>query len=69
MRSISIVWHVEDVLHVRPDLTELQALEVLEAAKHNHDATIGINWDVLTVTAECLFGEGAKVEVTSLLKR
>ena len=69
MKSISIVWHVEDVLHVRPDLTELQALEVLEAAKHNHDATIGINWDVLTVTAECLFGEGTKIEIISPLNR
>lgn len=31
-------------------------LEVLEEAKDQHDAQIGINWDVLKCHAEMLFG-------------
>ena len=45
---ITIKWHVEDVLSIRPDLTREQAFDVLYAAKENHDACIGINWDVLS---------------------
>lgn len=55
--AISIVWHVEDVLHVRPDLTKEQAAVVLESLHDNHDATIGINWDVIECHAESLFPE------------
>lgn len=55
--SIAIVWHIDDVLEVRPDLSREQAFEVLKQAKENHDANIGINWDVLTDCAERLFAE------------
>ena len=55
--EIAIVWSVEDVLVVRPDLDEDQAYEVLVAAKNNHDANIGINWDVLGHHADWLFPE------------
>lgn len=50
-KSINIIWSVEDVIERAKqeniNLTETQALEILEDAKDNHDATIGINWDVL----------------------
>ena len=49
---ISILWFVEDVQEVRPDLDDEQAYEVLLCVKANHDATLGINWDVLAITAE-----------------
>ena len=55
--SIAIVWHIDDVLEVRPDLSREQAFQVLKQAKENHDANIGINWDVLTDCAESLFAE------------
>ncbi len=55
--SIAIVWHIDDVLQVRPDLSREQAFQVLKQAKDNHDANIGINWDVLTDCAESLFAE------------
>ena len=55
--SIAVVWHIEDVLEVRPDLNRNQALEVLRSVKRNHDANVGINWDVLSATAEVLYGE------------
>ena len=55
--SVSIVWSVEDVLQVRPDLSQEQAKKVLTEAKENHDATMGINWGTLSYVAEVLYGE------------
>ena len=55
--SIAVVWHIEDVLQVRPDLNKNQAWEVLRLAKKSHDANVGINWEVLSATAEVLCGE------------
>lgn len=53
--EIAIIWSAEDVLSIRDDLTPEQALEVLEQAEHKHDATIGINWDVLHHHADWMF--------------
>jgi hypothetical protein len=52
-----IVWTVEDVRSVRPDLTEEQCFEVLDACDNRHDANIGMNWDVIRMHAEDLFPE------------
>jgi hypothetical protein len=60
--EIASIWHIEDVQSVRPDLTDGQAWEVLQAAKDNHDATIGINWDVLEFHADDLFGHAPKTD-------
>jgi hypothetical protein len=56
-RQIASLWSVEDVQSIRPDLTEGQAWEVLQSAEKGHDATIGINWEVLGCHAEMLFGD------------
>ncbi|MEW4569515.1 hypothetical protein AB1L88_16745 [Tautonia sp. JC769] len=56
-RQIAVVWSVEDVLQVRPDLSPEQAWDVLVSCRRRHDATIGINWDVLEVAAGCLYPE------------
>jgi len=45
--QISINWHVDDVLSVDETLTQLEARQVLYLLKHNHDALIGINWNVI----------------------
>lgn len=55
--SIQITWDVQDVLEVRPDLNDYQCRQVLQHAKSNHDASVGINWDSLTASAEHLFPE------------
>jgi len=47
--EISICWHIEDVKSIAPDLSDEECRAVLQLAKNNHDATIGINWDVLEV--------------------
>jgi len=53
--EISITWSVEDVEMVRPDLSRDQAIDVLHCLKNNHDADVGINWDVIGYTANYLF--------------
>ena len=51
MDSISIGWEIEDVHdRARPEtLTDDEAREVLRLAKKNHDASIGINWEVIGI--------------------
>lgn len=60
--EIAIIWSAADVLTIREDLTPDQALEVLQRAEHKHDATIGINWDVLGYHAEWMFPEEVSEE-------
>ena len=55
--EIAIVWSVDDVKVECDWLTDDQALEVLFALKSQHDATIGINWDVIRDTADYMFPE------------
>jgi hypothetical protein len=55
--EIAIVWSVDDVKMECDWLTDDQALEVLFALKSHHDATIGINWDVIRDTADFMFTE------------
>ena len=47
MKKITITWCIDDVLAVDHSLTPKQAREVLRLMKHRHDASIGINWDVI----------------------
>ena len=55
--EISIVWSVDDVKEECKWLTDEQARDVLHNLKHKHDPCIGINWDVINITADILFGE------------
>jgi len=55
--TLIIKWNVEDVQSVRPDLNNEQANDVLYVLAENFDANIGVDWDVITMTAEQLFPE------------
>ena len=53
---IASYWTIDDVKSLQDDedkfteeerITDEEARQVLKAADHYHDATIGINWDVL----------------------
>jgi hypothetical protein len=50
--EISIIWNIDDVKSIAPDLTDQECDEVLIIAKDNHDANIGINWEVLETIAK-----------------
>jgi hypothetical protein len=45
--SIEIIWNIEDVFDLDETITVEQARQALFLADVNHDASIGINWDVL----------------------
>lgn len=53
--TIAIEWHIDDVFSERPDLSAEQALDVLQYIKDNHDASIGVNWDVINYVANLLY--------------
>lgn len=54
-RQIAIIWNIEDVQQVRPDLDEDRAWAVLQLAASQHDASLGIQWDTLEAAAESLY--------------
>jgi hypothetical protein len=53
--EIAIIWNIEDVQSIRPDLTDYQASDVLNYLKDNHDANSGINWGTIEVVTDNLF--------------
>jgi hypothetical protein len=59
-KQIALIWSIEDVQTVRPDLTDEQAWEVLQQVKNDHDATLGVTWDTLEWAAKDLFGNAPK---------
>ena len=48
---LTVKWCIEDVIQSAKQrnikLTKKEASDVLSLAEHRHDASIGINWDVL----------------------
>lgn len=52
---IAIIWSIEDVRSLRPDLTEAQGWAVLETAQDQLDAEQGLTWSVLEEHADTLF--------------
>lgn len=66
IEEIAIKWHIDDVLNIRPDLTNYQASMVLINLKQNHDASVGINWETIETVADLLFPQ-KHVTVADLL--
>ncbi len=56
--KIKISWCVEDVQGHREELTLKQAIAVLVQAKTYFDASVGINWDVLSSLADDVLSDG-----------
>jgi hypothetical protein len=56
MQVISIKWSTEDVLwqaeQMDLKLTEDQADDILDTLEARHDASVGINWDVISFHIE-----------------
>jgi hypothetical protein len=45
--AIANLWQLGDIYNVDDDLTEPEAKAVLYLLEHEHDANVGINWDVI----------------------
>ena len=59
--TIGIFWGVEDVFQACPYITsKVDARKVLSQTVHNHDANIGVDWDILESHGRDLFPELAK---------
>ena len=72
-KEVQISWSVDDVYSIRPDLTEDQAMEVLQNVKDNHDADLGVCWETLNFWADSMFPKGKDwgnftVEITETLQ-
>lgn len=52
---MAVLWHIDDVLHLRPDLTAEQAMEVLQECVDKHHADWGITSETIRTMAEELF--------------
>ena len=55
--KIADIWHLDDIIHSAKEtheieLTREQAENVLESLDRSHDASIGINWDVIDAHIE-----------------
>jgi hypothetical protein len=55
--EIAVIWSTDDVREVRPDLSEKQAWTVLQSVRENHDASVGVSWETLEITADDLFAD------------
>ncbi len=58
-REVAIVWSTEDVLGVRPQLTEDQAWDVLGRCERIHDCNYGITWALLESVADDMYPASA----------
>lgn len=67
--SIAVIWTVDDVKSVRPDLTDEQCRQVLAAVDHNHDASLGITWETLANEAWDLVPDGLRKQVQAYAER
>jgi hypothetical protein len=54
-RQVAIVWSIEDVQGVRPDLNADQAWEVLQDCRDKHDSEWGFTWTFIKDVADDLF--------------
>lgn len=64
-KQIAIIWSIEDVQQVRPDLTDDQAWEVLQQVNRHQDAELGVNWQAFECVAEDLFGDATETDQAS----
>lgn len=56
--QINVSWHIDDIKHQDNSLNDEQARTVLAYLKKDHDATIGINWDVISTTIDIVRDRG-----------
>jgi hypothetical protein len=54
-QQIALIWSVEDVQSIRPDLDREQSWEVLQACQRYHDCEHGLTWMSLKMMADNLF--------------
>jgi|SRR5579872_1296878 len=61
-RQVAVIWSVEDVQEVRPDLDDEQSWAVLQRCRKVHDCTIGLTWELIEAVADDMFPEAEEKE-------
>lgn len=61
-RQVAVTWCIADVKHLRPDLTDEQAWEVLQRCEDKHDCEWGFTWTFIGDVARELFGQAPKTD-------
>ena len=61
-QSIDFGWDIADVQRQRPDLTDAQALEVLEHCQQHHDCEYGMSWTTIEMAAADLYPEPDNID-------
>ena len=56
-RQVAVIWSIEDVQAVRPELTDDQAWEILKRCYDKHDCEVGFTWQYIEDVADILFPE------------
>lgn len=56
-KQVAVIWGIDDVRSVRPDLTDDQAWEVLTECRRKHDCEWGFTWTYIKDMADILFPE------------
>lgn len=59
--SIAIIWAIEDVKSIRPDLSDDECLEVLGYVDRKHDASLGVCWETIELHADYCFPKKERV--------
>jgi hypothetical protein len=56
-RQVAVIWSIDDVQAVRPDLDVDQSWKVLQRCRRVHDCEVGFNWLLIEIVADDLFPE------------
>jgi hypothetical protein len=56
-RQVAVIWSIDDIQEVRPDLTDDQAWQVLQCCHDKHDGELGLTWTTIEIVADDLFPE------------
>lgn len=60
-QCVASLWFAEDFLEMDGGLSPVQIEHAMQSVKRGHDASIGINWEVLAVAVENSTEYGVKV--------
>jgi hypothetical protein len=67
--KIAIIWHVDDILdrakEYSPQLSWEEAQKVLGNIERYHDASVGINWEVIDTHIELFLDHQQRLESIS----
>ncbi|GIK15187.1 MAG: hypothetical protein BroJett003_01510 [Planctomycetota bacterium] len=54
-RQVAVLWSIEDVQAVRPDLSDNQSWDVLQRCIRVHHCEVGFTWLLIETVADDLF--------------